>query len=115
MPMDKQRLIDAGSLENSIQLSIESWGRDCNSNAPVIVRTYKDVLSRIKYIPTVDAVEVVHGRWEIVSDAEVCGNKPYRCTNCISDYWMHTGIMKRFLYCPFCGAKMDGERKDNEH
>ena len=53
---NEKRLIDASRFENSIQLSIESWCRDCNSNAPVIVRTYKDVLSRIRNAPTVDAI-----------------------------------------------------------
>jgi hypothetical protein len=55
-------LIDANKLEKSIQLSIESWCRDFNINAPVIVRTYKDVLSRIGYAPTVDAVELPKGK-----------------------------------------------------
>ena len=47
--------------------------------------------------PTVDAVEVVHGRWKIVDFAgsvqcSVCGE--------ISD---------ESNYCPNCGAKMDGD------
>ena len=75
--------------------------------------------------PTVDAVEVVHGRWE-----------DGRCSNCqeealysswdepIYDYdweenvrYSHTETHTEYHltgYCPNCGAKMDGERKDNE-
>lgn len=49
-----------------------------------------------------------HGRWEQVGDAYVCGEYCYRCTNCLSDEWMTFGHMKRFAFCPFCGAKMDG-------
>lgn len=63
-----KRLIDAGRFEKSIQLSIESWGRDCSSNTPVIVRTYKDVLTRIRNAPAVDAVEVVRCKNCIESD-----------------------------------------------
>ena len=57
--------------------------------------------------PTVDAVEVVHGRWKHQYEkgmsykvCSICG-----CRN---------GLDLKFNYCPNCGAKMDGERKDNE-
>ena len=55
--------------------------------------------------PTVDAVEVIHGRWIAVG-----GNHHTRisqCTNCCAKYDFRSN------YCPNCGAKMDGERKDN--
>lgn len=60
-------------------------------------------------VPTVDAVEVVHGRWEyhwFDSYCSVCGweNRADRVTRCRDDY----------PYCPNCGAKMDGERKDDD-
>ena len=63
----------------------------------------------IEDAPTVDAVEVVHGRWEyhwFDSYCSECGweNKADSVTRCRSDY----------PYCPKCGARMDGERKDNE-
>ena len=60
--------------------------------------------------PTVDAVEVVHGRWE---KSEYNGF--VRCDKCkdvyIDESWLTDG---KWNYCPNCGAKMDGERKDNE-
>ncbi len=48
--------------------------------------------------PTVDAVEVVHGRWQIIDFAgtikcSVCGEEVFDESN----------------YCPNCGAKMDGD------
>ena len=49
-------------------------------------------------IPTVDAVEVQHGKWECVGKY---GFK-YRCTECFS------GLPYITSYCPNCGAKMDG-------
>ena len=56
--------------------------------------------------PTVDAVEVVHGRWEPRTD--VFGF--VRCSVChdcnIYDDWADG---KKWNYCPNCGAKMDGD------
>ena len=52
---------------------------------------------------TVDAVEVVHGRW-------VKGNWSVTCSICGSLSIAHDGKN----YCPYCGAKMDGERKNGE-
>lgn len=43
-----------------IENSISSWGRDCNSNAPLMVRAYKDVLQRVKAVPSADVLEVKH-------------------------------------------------------
>lgn len=50
--------------------------------------------------PTVDAVEVVHGKWRLI---DFGGN--VECSVCreISD--------EEYNYCPYCGAKMDGEKK----
>lgn len=52
----------------------------------------------------VDAAPVVHGRWVYEHDdpvllpCSVCGYQVYRYNNT--------------NYCPDCGAKMDGERRD---
>lgn len=57
----------------------------------------------IQTVPTVDAVEVVHGRWEA---AGFDGHGDYKecCSNCKT--W---SIGADKLYCPCCGAKMDGD------
>jgi hypothetical protein len=57
--------------------------------------------------PTVDAVELVHGRWEDVSLRFTQVKE--KCTVCGGIVYAHG-----FNYCPHCGAKMDGERKDND-
>ena len=58
--------------------------------------------SAIDQMPTVDAVEVVHGRWK----------EPYRqyvvCSECGTGYVKYEFI-ERANYCPNCGAKMDGD------
>jgi hypothetical protein len=53
----------------------------------------------------VDAVEVVHGRWEEIGAAD------YQCSRC-GFRFSSADPIAMFQYCR-CGAKMDGERKDN--
>lgn len=54
--------------------------------------------------PTVDAVEVVHGRWLELPMPRT--QWKYRCgqCGCPQDY--------KHNYCPHCGAKMDGGNED---
>ena len=80
-------LIDANAL---------NWGR-CPTDGK-LVKAWLDEA------PTVDAVEVVHGRWEYNRGAAP-SEKSYYCSVCISgesDYGTDN-------YCPNCGAKMDGD------
>ena len=51
--------------------------------------------------PTIDAVEVVHGRWRFRKnwDFFVCSECSYESSNYSN-------------YCPNCGAKMDGGNED---
>jgi hypothetical protein len=66
---------------------------------------------------TIDAVEVVHGRWEWFTDR--CEdlflgcdeNYGWRCSNCKVplDDEDDPEVMPTFRYCPNCGAKMDGK------
>lgn len=58
------------------------------------------ILTEIEYAPTVDAVEVVHGRWHH------CGEECFVCSVC------HDNMMIDYSYCPNCGAKMDGGNED---
>ena len=57
--------------------------------------------SAIDKMPTVDAVEVVHGRW--IKDGDVVV-----CSNCGEE---HAWDEYRATYCEDCGAKMDSERR----
>ena len=73
----------------------------------------------LHHTTTVDAVEVVHGEWEKYADDRFMGYGAdgriryrkvysYKCSKC----WNYTAVKHK--YCPNCGAKMDGERKDND-
>lgn len=50
--------------------------------------------------PTVDAVEVVHGKW-------IKGKYPgeYTCSRCGMEYCEADPADKPFNYCPECGSK----------
>ena len=76
------------------------------------ILSYEDTDELMEKAPTVDAVEVVHGRWEN-NHCNVCGMTPIG-----EELWKHLGYEPpRFElcmdYCPNCGADMR-ERKDND-
>ena len=61
--------------------------------------------------PTVDAVPVVHGYFEPCLDENGNLRQGFaKCSNCGKEYYAQ--VINHFGYCPNCGAKMDGERKD---
>lgn len=62
---------------------------------------YKRILTDI---PAADVAPVVHARWENYSPVTI---KCSRCGHVIHD-WRYSECK----YCPNCGAKMDGERKE---
>lgn len=65
-----------------------------------------DVINHVeKYVnemPTIEP-EVRHGRWKKK-------NGEIYCTNCKKSKWSESFelMLRRFNYCPHCGAKMDG-------
>lgn len=58
-----------------------------------------------------DEAKVIHGEW-IYEDGDV-GYNVYRCSKCCQVVILddEEGV---YNYCPNCGAKMGGERKDEE-
>ena len=67
-------------------------------------------LSFAKTLPAADVVEVKHGYWiENEDDFWVM------CSECGTEFWDDQGsIVNTYRYCPYCGAKMDGERKEQK-
>ena len=104
----EKRLIDAKHLaerirkKDGIVAMSERAGKIFDSCYPILMHFLEEE-------PTVDAVEVVHGRWE---KAEYHGF--LRCDQCkdvyINEEWLEGG---KWNYCHNCGAKMR-ERKDND-
>ena len=64
--------------------------------------------------PTVKAVPVVHSRWEYGENES--GYDGYYCSKCFGHVrWygkaseQSINFIKKYNYCPNCGAKMDGD------
>ena len=95
----EKRLIDANEAYEIARLHHQDFAKSMAD-----LTSLREVLEEA---PTVDAVEVVHGHWE----------KPYDAFHdmiwIVCSCCKHTGAT-HFKYCPSCGAKMDGERKDND-
>lgn len=63
---------------------------------------------RLADAPAVDAVLVVHGRWD-----DLCRGKMRVCSCCNFDFDNTcNAIDDEWNYCPNCGAKMDGGVND---
>ena len=94
----EKRLIDANEVWHKIHKRREAAYRELDHpRCNVYLNAEFDVMDA----PTVDAVEVVHGRW-IYEPVEFSIVKDIRCSVC-----------RRYVkvpenYCPDCGAKMDG-------
>ena len=71
---------------------------------------YKGSVRRVlMQAPEVDAVPVVHGRWDDSGRYTFpCGDTAVRCTNCGCALTESEYHMNNWNYCPVCGAKMDG-------
>lgn len=61
---------------------------------------------------TTDAVPVVHGEW--ITKRTLQHDGEYYCSVCeFEAFWSwRRDVQSLTNYCPNCGAKMDGERKD---
>jgi hypothetical protein len=77
---------------------------------------------RIEEIPAVDAVEVRHSHWEDVEVEDVGELTPLyvqsiasmRCASCNryhNEVYHYGNPTEMALYCPYCGARMDGAQR----
>ena len=65
---------------------------------------YGELQEEILYFPAADVKPVVHGVW-LADDCDQ-GEIDYYCSFCL----MYSP--KKYRYCPYCGAKMDGGQDD---
>ena len=89
----EKRLIDANAL-------IEHLTRSIDAEKGLFRAVCVAIKCFVEQMPTVDAVEVVHGRWEQARYTEA---PLHICSECDKPEY------KQHNYCPNCGAKMDGD------
>ena len=71
---------------------------------PMVVDDTREALDMA--IEALQAEPVKHGEWKKVKGTDG-GYTDFRCSNC-RRYRFHNGeMLKKYLYCPNCGAKMD--------
>ena len=98
---NEKRLIDANALRSQFPSS---------GNFAHDLWHYSGIWAYIDCTPTVDAVEVVHGKWE-----DFCGDKMCCCSVCKAEFDNTCNeIHDEWYYCPNCGAKMDLKGETNE-
>jgi hypothetical protein len=98
---NEKRLIDANAIEAKIEKNFRRLV--ASQNKPDLAAALSYVGDLIIEAPTVDAVEVVHGRWIDVNGRKYLGSYCSHC-NKWCDY--------KYNYCPNCGAKMNGGNED---
>ena len=107
---NEKRMIDANAVLAGIETFMQCYAEKEKELTPFWVKVAIQALEMarqlIKEMPTVDAVEVVHGRWIEHPNVEIVDGKPisnYECSECCCFYRTHEN------YCGYCGAKMDGD------
>lgn len=110
------RLIDADALlENYNLKDATKYG---NRDAEQQYHSYStmmlyEIADMIEDAPTVEAVPVVRGEWEVVKGIFTPGGDPLlRCPKCKSRESEHMGgveFPQNWNFCPNCGADMRGK------
>ena len=107
-----QRLIDANKLITTIQGTTSEVARTAPYDPEWFTRLAQrqfEIIRIIDEAKTVDAVEVVHGRWEFSHTTTVEKYEVVKCSNCGHEAFAIAIYVKEGNYCPNCGAKMDGD------
>ena len=95
---NEKRLIDANALDFDFPVTDD-----------LIEMGIEMVRARVVTAPTVDAVEVVHGRW--VNVQTLGSGCVGFCSNCMTPHKANnaTALRMDYRHCRWCGAKMDGD------
>lgn len=84
----------------------------CNSVIYFVdTKVLASIIGKINLIPTADVVEVKHGHWILLDE---CANEGVYCPVCSKKVYRkdYANQNLKSNFCPNCGAKMDGERKE---
>lgn len=86
------------AMQNAEHDLMADYGRECGCEWGI---STEKAIETIKSVPAADVVPAVHGRW----DDSLDGITPF-CTVCGCT---HRCLIRKPIYCPNCGAKMDLE------
>ena len=96
----EKRLIDANAFYNRLRNTVYDIAENDDFGHLQLGYSLDIIAVVLKQTKTVEAVEVVHGRWKQASYTEA---PLYICSGCGKPEY------KQHNYCPNCGAKMDGD------
>lgn len=110
-----RKLIDRDALIASIPKTNVDIFENCRNCSTLCDWQVRELIEQAELV---DAVEVVHGEW--IRGREIgkewnCGYwntyyEDWHCSNCGVVFEQES--KPKYHFCPNCGAKMDGERKD---
>lgn len=102
------RVIDADALHDMLQYLEDCFDKKAyekiDFRAAYIAGIVDGVKQKVANFPTLDYAPVRHGEW--VQGKWATYPEGYVCNRC------STGYAIPYNYCPRCGAKMDGGKKD---
>ena len=115
----KKRLIYAEDLFEPVDFTVLQMGGRGGKTMAMYEQLFR---KRVEMAPTIDAVEVVHGRLEFRPSKKYKFVIDAVCTACnvvIDSHpeylleYRQMAIKKKLRYCPACGARMD--MKEDDH
>lgn len=100
---DKKEYIERGALLNFLNAIYEECRLNNDGATSDLVF---DVIRHVEDLPAADVVEVRHGTWTLNKDGSGTCNQ---CGTTQKNVWDYDNWQN---YCGCCGARMDGERKE---
>ena len=94
-------------IEREAALSLVQPDAPEDEKAAVTIATAKKLVrSIVRRTPAADVAPVVHGHFVHDGPRFAHGVDWWHCSNCGR---LASGVETRFDYCPWCGARMDGD------
>lgn len=103
--IDADALIKYNGLESATKYGNRSAKQRTNSYSTMMLYEIADMIDEA---PTIDAAPVKHGRWLKTNDDTM-----KRCSECDVIHLIAQYPHGNANYCPNCGAKMDGDEKND--
>lgn len=102
---EKEYIEREAAIDEIESLSVAVTGLRAGKNLLTrYAKHYKDsVVKVLSDVPAADVVEVVHAQW-------IDRDEKTWCSNCDASNKQY-----KPPYCPHCGARMDGERKEQDN